>query len=278
MKKIVALVLSLALVLALGTVAFATAGAPYYGKDTNTLATYSDIELDYYKAKEPTVKDGKQTEVGYTAHYDLGEELGTYQAVDSLAKANLVIYSDKDMKNVVLYLAKVDVVEFIDAKIYTNFGTKCGQCNIETEKGATYYSANVNVEEFNGEFLFKGCEAEDADITLRVDGKFIPAELVGPVTLVGHTSVPVLENGDIVGYRCVNCGLAAVKAPNTMSIPANAIRIPDTLYYFPAAAAAAASTGVTSAKTFDAGVAMYAGLALMSVAGSAVVIGKKKEF
>ena len=33
-----------------------------------------------------------------------------------------------------------------------------------------------------------------------------------------------------------------------------------------------------SPKTFDAGVAMYAGMALMSVAGSAVVIGKKKEF
>ena len=29
---------------------------------------------------------------------------------------------------------------------------------------------------------------------------------------------------------------------------------------------------------FDAGVAMYVGLSLMSVAGSAVVIGKKKEF
>lgn len=33
-----------------------------------------------------------------------------------------------------------------------------------------------------------------------------------------------------------------------------------------------------SPKTFDAGIAMYAGMALMSVAGSAVVIGKKKEF
>ena len=33
-----------------------------------------------------------------------------------------------------------------------------------------------------------------------------------------------------------------------------------------------------SPKTFDAGIAMYPGMALMSVAGSAVVIGKKKEF
>ena len=35
---------------------------------------------------------------------------------------------------------------------------------------------------------------------------------------------------------------------------------------------------VDSADTFDAGMALYAGMAIMSVAGSAVVIGKKKEF
>ena len=34
---------------------------------------------------------------------------------------------------------------------------------------------------------------------------------------------------------------------------------------------------VPSAKTFDAGVAMYVGMSLLSVAGGAVVIGKKKE-
>ena len=34
----------------------------------------------------------------------------------------------------------------------------------------------------------------------------------------------------------------------------------------------------TSAKTFDAGIAMYVGMSLLSVAGGAVVIGKKKEF
>ena len=35
---------------------------------------------------------------------------------------------------------------------------------------------------------------------------------------------------------------------------------------------------VTSARTFDAGIAMYVGMSLLSVTGSAVVIGKKKEF
>ena len=39
-----------------------------------------------------------------------------------------------------------------------------------------------------------------------------------------------------------------------------------------------ANSGKDSPKTFDAGIAMYVGMALTSVASSAVVIGKKKEF
>lgn len=35
---------------------------------------------------------------------------------------------------------------------------------------------------------------------------------------------------------------------------------------------------VTSADTFDAGVVIYAGLALMSVTGGALVVNKRKEF
>ena len=34
---------------------------------------------------------------------------------------------------------------------------------------------------------------------------------------------------------------------------------------------------VTSAETFDAGIAMYVGMSVMAAAGSAVVIGKKKD-
>ena len=49
-----------------------------------------------------------------------------------------------------------------------------------------------------------------------------------------------------------------------------------------AAGTTGTTTGTTSTssspKTFDAGIAMYVGMALTSVAGSAVVIGKKKEF
>ena len=64
----------------------------------------------------------------------------------------------------------------------------------------------------------------------------------------GVNTVEVLKNGDIIGFN-----YTADKTP-------------------------AASGSKPSPKTFDAGIALYAAMALTSVAGSAVVIGKKKEF
>ncbi|MCI6352100.1 MAG: hypothetical protein MR837_01580 [Firmicutes bacterium] len=58
----------------------------------------------------------------------------------------------------------------------------------------------------------------------------------------------------------------------------NILRNNATLYLVEAGKTTTTTTGTTSPKTFDAGIAMYVGMALTSVAGSAVVIGKKKEF
>ena len=67
----------------------------------------------------------------------------------------------------------------------------------------------------------------------------------------GVNTVEVLKNGDIIGFN----------------------------YTVPGAGGSGSSSGTKpSPKTFDAGIALYAAMALTSVAGSAVVIGKKKEF
>lgn len=266
MKKFIAQVLCLVMILALCTVAFAEDSKPYYTMDTNSLATSSDVELNYIKAVEPkTDANGMQT-AGHAAYYDLNGE--KYAVVDSLAKANLVVYSDKDMKNVVLYLAKVEAPDFYDAKVYTNFGTKCGQCNFQVQNGVTYYTVNGK--------LYAG--SKDGAQTLRVDGKFVVASLVAEhIDLVNHIAVPTLENGKTVGYKCANCGLVAVEAPNAMSIPKGAYIISDNWYFPVATSVAATVSSVNSAKTFDTGIAMYAGFALMSITGSVVIIGKKKN-
>ena len=48
-------------------------------------------------------------------------------------------------------------------------------------------------------------------------------------------------------------------------------------WYFPVNGTVTPDNGKDSPKTFDAGIAMYVGMALTSVASSAVVIGKKRS-
>ena len=117
-------------------------------------------------------------------------------------------------------------------------------------------------------------------MSLLVGGKLVSVTLVAAdaTATVQHTAIPTVKDGKIVGYTCSVCKCTAVKAANVASIPSDAQRIGDTLWYFPATASGSSTTPSGSPKTFDAGIAMYVGMALTSVAGSAVVIGKKKEF
>ena len=107
---------------------------------------------------------------------------------------------------------------------------------------------------------------------------------------------------DVNEYKCAFCGKTYYGSMSNYSTPETAVEY-DVAYASHVAAAkfvklgatdkladvpniwtsdVAADTkpadGVNSAKTFDAGVAMYVGMSLLSVAGGAVVIGKKKEF
>ena len=115
---------------------------------------------------------------------------------------------------------------------------------------------------------------------------------VAPQGHVFDTTKVNSSNGVVTAVYCTKC---ETYIPVVTKIPADATakygsvvittKVGDenktaTYYYqIGATGTSGTTTGTTtSPKTFDAGIAMYVGMALTSVAGSAVVIGKKKEF
>ena len=279
MKKIVALALSLVMVLGLATTAFAaTADKSYgglYSKTTDVAAaTDTDVTVEYYGANAVKYeKDGKTLKTPGNVAYYMVDGL-YYVKVDAVKDADLVIYKDAAMKNVFMYLDEiVDPTYIGTGKAFTNFGEKCGQYAYEPEKTDKFYSC--------GDAFYFGVKAVEAEDNLMVDGKLVPVVDVTAemeALFVGHVAAYTIEDGKTVAVECSECGKAAVYVANWMSVPEGAEYVADTegyWYWTVAAAGSAAGETVESAKTFDAGVAMYVGMSVMAAAGSAVVLKKK---
>ena len=91
---------------------------------------------------------------------------------------------------------------------------------------------------------------------------------------------PTVDTGDLKSeFYSYDAATVASYANEHGILLKNILRSNATLYLVEAGKTTTPSTDTNkSPKTFDAGIAMYVGMALTSVAGSAVVIGKKKEF
>ena len=292
MKKIIATVLAMVMALALCSTAFAatevtaeavmptTGKTVYYTVQNDAVKPF---KLTYTAAKAATLNsDGEQTTTANVAYYTV-PAVGTftggkYVVVGSLAEADLVVYNNctktGDASNVLMYLAETKGEYNGTGTVFTNFGTKCGQVNFTAEAGKTYYTTNAKGDKN----IYVTSDAANA-VALMVGGKLVNVAPAGTTTanIVPHVAKPTVKDGKITGYTCSACNMAAIEAPNYASIPAGAQIITGN-WYFPAAAASTTTNTTSSPKTFDAGIAMYVGMALTSVAGSAVVIGKKKEF
>ena len=139
-----------------------------------------------------------------------------------------------------------------------------------------YTSANVTKDA--GEVYFVASDAESA-VYVLLNGKLVSVTLAGEQTLVGHTWVVDVEKGVA---KCSNCGTTGKVYKTFVEVP-NGADADQVAGVWVVADASNTPTETKpdsnkSPKTFDAGIAMYVGMALTSVAGSAVVIGKKKEF
>ena len=278
MKKIIATVLAMVMALALCTTAFAANVESGFLKSTAAGKDVPAVEktgITYVGNTDPKTTDGKTT-AGVYAHYTIDGKI--YIVVNTLAEATDVLYKEADAKNVVLYLAEIPTASYVAGKVYSDFADTCGKyekpANYDATK--TYYTY-----EYAGNTYLAVADSTTGDGVLVVDGKVVVVTTLTGATKVAHVAVPTVKDGKITGYTCSKCKLAAVEAPNFASIPADGTSLGDTYgnWYWPATASTNTNTDKnTSPKTFDAGIAMYVGMALTSVAGSAVVIGKKKEF
>lgn len=267
MKKIIATVLAMVMALALCVTAFAaTADKAYDNKGNELEGTYEYILVKGQSSKK---EDG-----GTIKHYVVNDS-AYYVAADS---------SSYDLKlttkgKAPLYLSEIDVYEYdYKATEYKAIGEKCGQ--LDLDEGVKGYV----VETVAGKTLYFEGDEDNGTVALLVNGEIVMATAATPVEHEWKASA-FDKNGNATEYKCKICGTVAkvyetVEAAEKAGMTETAVvdGTNDLIGWNYKVPGASSSGSANSPKTFDAGIAMYAGMALMSVAGSAVVIGKKKEF
>lgn len=285
MKKIIATVLAMVMALALCVTAFAATtenvvdSKGYALKDMNnnpyTISKDSKITIVKKDAEKVTV--GNETTTTYFADKYVIDGVYYYACDPSIAEYKLI----KDGKVVTLSTKAIlangikDVVsKTIEAKAAKD--QTCGDYKVDVyvigDKAYAVDAKGSNVAMLNGLAVIYG--AEQTAIPHDVDW-----------TKKDATATPSYNaKGEVVSVKCA-CGTSfevVKKVASTYTGDVQKIVDKGVTYYVllgnKTTAAGTTTTTNGSPKTFDAGIAMYAGMALMSVAGSAVVIGKKKEF
>ncbi len=297
MKKIIATVLAMVMALALCTTAFAAPVTGYtgYNRGGNKLMVDA-TNAESFSVEAHEAAFNKATGAGNVAYYTVSNATaantsynGDYTKADKtdfdlqLTKSGASTLYLKHVNEGAEYVAKVEA--------FTKIGAKCGQLDVDAD--GTYYVNTSKYTDTNGtkdagEAYFMASDAQGA-VYVLLNGKLVSVTLADEQTLVGHTWVAVEKDGKVVSYKCSDCGTvasiyktyAAAKASGLKNVEAFVNDDGETIYL--AYTDGKTNTtkpadGTSSPKTFDAGIAMYVGMALTSVAGSAVVIGKKKEF
>ena len=313
MKKIVALVLSLVMALSLCTVAFAAGYdlevTEKFGNDKR--AKYDDLKFvepaddDIYDNDQNVIvtyqKDGKPV---YLLRVDSTDPKVNALKSTAVAEHKYVGCGDENDK------APKNCYKDYDDMYWVKCTADAGEC-VWSDDSHAYITLNGKYDDV----IFAHCALVFGE-DYTIDGEYgtywgADAEVVP----AGHLMVLVKKNveyktstdgkivKDVNEYKCYFCNRTFYGSNYQYSTPetadvysseyakqlvnagfvnvADGVILGDVAYYWTTDkdnGTKADNKGVNSAKTFDAGVAMYVGMSLLSVAGGAVVIGKKKEF
>ena len=291
MKKIIATVLAMVIALALCTTAFA-ATKTAFGDATNGIPTYNSQYSYELKAA--------------VAAYD--KNVGTFQVFKTDADTKAVTNEGMFVKVTKEQAEKILVVGNTITYLATSttFGTAYADkgaaattvdtlknCDdVKAKDGVTLYNVDSKLYKADnagnktllvGDLLVKVSEAQEGtDFDAKNhEYKADTTTVAGTATVTKVYCDTCKKSFDFVVGTATDAA-AKFGIDNYKLITAAGYTNTDTksVYIKLGSGSADNTTDTTkpSPKTFDAGIAMYVGMALTSVAGSAVVIGKKKEF
>ena len=287
MKKIIATVLAMVMALALCTTAFAASKYVLYDEDkksTDIMVTKTDAS-----SKNKTTLYYTYVDESDATHYLVPADKSNY---DGYVEGNYVkeVNADEDTID--------NFISYADGKL-VKMTAKSGE-KVERNCTTSVFDTDVYFDKDNAAFV----KVEDGTGTydMLYNGVILSVDDVTDEIAEGsHLWIKGDKVDDgIYNVKCASCGATAVayetlKLAGTKTVvkydqakgiaTANDMEknwegdLLDSDWYVTTSASTDTKTdGNKSPKTFDAGIAMYVGMALTSVAGSAVVIGKKKEF
>ena len=287
MKKIIATVLAMVMALALCTTAFAASKYVLYDEDkksTDIMVTKTDAS-----SKNKTTLYYTYVDENDATHYLVPADKSNY---DGYVEGNYVkeVNADEDTID--------NFISYADGKL-VKMTAKSGE-KVERNCTTSVFDTDVYFDKDNAAFV----KVEDGTGTydMLYNGVILSVvDVTDEIAEGSHLWIKGDKVDDgIYNVKCASCGATAVayetlKLAGTKTVvkydqakgiaTANDMEknwegdLLDSDWYVTTSASTDTKTdGNKSPKTFDAGIAMYVGMALTSVAGSAVVIGKKKEF
>ena len=301
MKKIVALVLSLVMVLGLATTAFGAVTvktenidvedwvATYFADNTKVVFVEGDELLKTTFADYSETVNGETTNYYGVTVYEGIEVDGTdYAAVEVAKAAANAQFETETGKVIYVYVFEAEYLDDVDfyaedvASAYTapNLSGDCGTCatgyyTVGVMKYAPYSTeALPTLAVYKNEIVLLGDEAEIVPHTcLADDGTAckwnVKDNKVVSVTCECDETYKVVQS--IKGLKTGTYAPVEYKADQDSTTEANYVVFVETV----ADTVVDTTEKVESAETFDAGIAMYVGMSVMAAAGSAVVLKKK---